>query len=225
MVVRRTVTRSAVDRLAPGVAASAVRQLVHRAIDGFARFPGARQVAQEALSRTGDVEAAVDQVIERHVRLSGAQGFVTGLGGLVATPIALPANLTGLGLLQVRMVAAIAHLHGYDLAVPGVRLACLVAVIGEDDVERLVADRKLPGRPRELANQTSVAADLVDTVCAHVGANLVSRVGGKRLALTVTRRVPLLGGGVGALVDGFATHQVGRYAQRELRPRTVIERA
>ena len=47
----------------------------------------------------------------------------------------------------------------------------------------------------------------------------VTRVVGKRLATTVGRRVPVVGGVVGAGADGFATWKVGRYADRELLPR------
>ncbi len=225
MGVRSAVTRSAVDKMAPGAAAIGVRQLVHRAIDGVTGFPGAREVAAKALRERGSVDAAIAAVIEQHWRLAGAQGFVTGLGGLAAAAVLLPANIAGLGILQVRMVAAIAHLRGYDLGRTSVRLAALEAVIGEEDLERLVEEKKLPGRPRDVAAMESVPATLLDDVSGHVGQNLVGRVTGKRLAITATRRVPLLGGGVGAVVDGLSTRQVGRYADREFGPRLTVERA
>jgi uncharacterized protein (DUF697 family) len=63
----------------------------------------------------GSVDDAVDAIIDTHVRLSSAQGFATNLGGVALLPVAIPANLTGLAILQIRMVAAIAHLRGYDL--------------------------------------------------------------------------------------------------------------
>ena len=46
----------------------------------------------------------------------------------------------------------------------------------------------------------------------------MSRIGGKNLALVVTKRIPLVGGGLGAAVDGYATHQIGKYAKGELAP-------
>ena len=54
-------------------------------------------------------------MIEDHVRYAGAQGFATNLGGLVTAAVAIPANITGLALIQCRLVACIAHLRGYDL--------------------------------------------------------------------------------------------------------------
>jgi hypothetical protein len=52
-----------------------------------------------------------------------------------------------------------------------------------------------------------------------VATNLITRIAGKRLATTVGRRIPLVGGVVGMGADGFATWKVGRYADRELLPR------
>jgi len=46
-------------------------------------------------------------------------------------------------------------------------------------------------------------------------------VAGKRVATTVARRVPVVGGMVGASADAYATWQIGRYADRELRPRRL----
>ena len=48
---------------------------------------------------------------------------------------------------------------------------------------------------------------------------MIARVAGKRLAVTVGRRIPVVGGVIGMGADGFGTWQVGRYADRELLPR------
>ena len=52
-----------------------------------------------------------------------------------------------------------------------------------------------------------------------MASDLISRAGGKRLAIAVARRTPLVGGAVGMGADGYATWRVGRYADAELRPR------
>ena len=58
-------------------------------------------------------------------------------------------------------------------------------------------------------------------ISQQVASTLISRVLGKRLALTVGRRVPVVGGVVGAGADGYGTWRVGRYADRELLPRAT----
>ena len=58
-------------------------------------------------------------------------------------------------------------------------------------------------------------------ISAVVATDIIARVAGKRLATTVARRVPVVGGVVGMGADGFATWRIGRYADRELLPRGV----
>ena len=59
-------------------------------------------------------------------------------------------------------------------------------------------------------------------VAEEVVSGLTARIGGKNLALVVTKRVPLLGGGIGAVMDGIATHQIGSYAKGELLRRRAL---
>ena len=54
---------------------------------------------------------------------------------------------------------------------------------------------------------------------ADLAAEMLGRVVGKRAAGTVARRIPVVGGVVGASADGYATWKIGRYASRELLPR------
>ena len=85
------------------------------------------------------------EVIEFHVRLAGAQGFVTNLGGVVTAAVAIPANITGLALIQCRMIAGIAHLRGYDLHDPRVRNAILADHARRGGRQELVKQEEAPG--------------------------------------------------------------------------------
>ncbi len=206
--------------LAPGLTTAFVREALSRAIHGIGPLPPAAAAADKQLrEQKGDVERAVHEVIENHVRLAGAQGFVTNLGGLVTAALTIPANITGLALLQTRMVAGIAHLRGYDLDDPRVRNAILVTLLGEDVVGDLVKSRKLPAPPMALATAPAHDAGIDQVISGVVASDLITRVAGKRLATTIGRRVPLVGGVVGMGADGYATWKVGRYADRELLPR------
>ena len=211
-----------VQRMAPEMTANFVHEALSRAINGVGPLPGAAQAADKQLSEQGgDVEAAIHEVIENHVRYAGAQGFATNLGGLVTAAVTIPANIAGLAMLQSRMVAGIAHLRGYDLADPRVRNAVLMCMLGEDVVRSLVKKRKLPAPPMAVATAPAHDPYLDRVIAAEVTSELLTKVAGKRVATTVGRRVPVVGGLVGAGADGFATWKIGRYADRELlsRPR------
>ncbi len=206
--------------LAPGLTTAFVREALTRAIHGVGPLPPAAKAAEKQLrEQGGDVERAIHEVIENHVRLAGAQGFVTNLGGLVTAAVTIPANITGLALIQCRMIAGIAHLRGYDLDDPRVRNAILVTLLGEDVVGDLVKAKEVPAPPMALATAPAHDAGIDQVISRAVATNLITRIAGKRLATTIGRRVPLVGGVVGMGADGFATWKIGRYADRELLPR------
>ena len=206
--------------LAPEASNSVIQHALHRAIVGAGPLPAAAAAAEKQLAeQKGNVDKAVREVIENHVALASLGGFATNLGGLVTAAVSLPANVTGLALIQCRMVAAIAHLRGYDVDDPRVRAAILTTLLGEEKVDRQVRKKRLPAPPMALATAPTHDPDLDRIVAAEVTAELLARVAGKRLATTVGKRIPVLGGVVGAGPDGWVTYRIGRYAAKELRQR------
>jgi len=203
----------------PGLTAAFVREALHRAIHGIGPLPPAAVAADKQLKEhKGNPHRAIHAVIENHVRYAGAQGFVTNLGGLVMMPVAIPTNVTGLALIQCRMIAGIAHLRGYDLTDPRVRNGVLVCMLGEDSVRDLVKAKRIPAPPMALATALAHDPVLDRLISGEVAAELVQRVAGKKLAGAAARRIPLVGGLVGLGADGYLTWKNGRYADRELLP-------
>lgn len=223
MGIRQRVINKAmpeVHRVAPNLNSSFVHQTVKRAIQGIGPLPPAAAAAEKQLEeQDGIVDRAISEVVENHVGLAGAQGFLTNLGGLVTMAAAIPVNISGLALVQFRMVAGVAHLRGYDLADPRVVNAVLLCTLGEDTVKSLVKGKKLPGTPMLVATAPAHDPSLDPLIAGEVTSALLSRVVGKRAAGTVIRRIPLAGGVYGGSMDAYNTWQVGKYAARELRPR------
>ena len=185
---------------------------------GSGRSPAAKAADGHLKGHGGNVDKAIHDMIESHVRLAGVQGFVTNIGGLVTAGVTIPANIAGLTLLQCRMVAGIAHLRGYDIHDARTRNAILACMLGEEEIEALVKAKKLPAPPMALATAPAHDPTSDKTIANTVAATILTRIAGKRLATTVSRRIPLLGGLVGAGADGYATWRIGRYADRELLP-------
>lgn len=205
--------------LAPGLTAAFVREALHRAIHGIGPLTAAAVAAdRQLIARRGDVDRTIHDVIETHVRYAGAQGFVTNLGGLTTMAFTVPTNISGLALVECRMIAAIAHLRHYDLDDPRVRNAVLVCLLGEEAVSSLVADLRIPAPPMAMATAPVHDPGLDRVISAEVAADLIAKVAGKKVAGTVARRIPLVGGLVGMGADGYATWKIGRYADRELLP-------
>ena len=214
-----------VHRVAPNLSSGFVHQTVLRAVHGVGPLPSAASAAEKQLADQGGVvKDAIDELIENHATMAAGQGFVTNLGGLVTMAATIPVNITGLALLQVRMVAGIAHLRGYDLADDRVRNAILLCTLGEHSVKKLVKDKKVPGSPMVIATAPAYDPETDRLVAGEVATALIGRVLGKRTASAVARRVPVAGGVWAAGTDAYATWQIGKYAERELRPR-VAEQA
>lgn len=211
-----------IAKAAPDVSANFVHQALVRAINGAGPLPGAAVGAERVLATVkGDVDRAIHEVIEDHVRYAGLQGFATNIGGLVTAALTIPANITGLALIQCRLVASIAHLRGYDLSDQRVRNAILACILGEDSVRSLVRKKKLPSTPMGIATAPTHDPHLDKVIAAEVTSELLTKVAGKRIATTVGRRVPVVGGVFGASADAYSSWQIGRYADRELLPRTL----
>lgn len=222
MGVRDKAARKASFALAPRFAGSFVRSTLDKAIDGIGPLRSAGAAADARLvDHSGDVEAAITSWVRQHTALAGAQGFVTNVGGIATYAVAVPANVVGVTLVQCHLVAGIAHLRGYDLENPRVRNAILACMLGQDTVKSLVKKHRLPSSPMALATSPVHDPELDDTLGREVTSEIVARAAGKRAVTLIGRRVPLVGGAVGASSDALATWQIGQYAAEELRERRL----
>ena len=217
MGIGRSAAGRAGAKLAPKVASGYVRTVLDQAIDGIGPIKSAMTSANAKLVHSGgDVEIAVKALIKQHTTLAGVQGFVTNLGGLTTVAIAVPANITGVALVQCHLVAGIVYLRGYDLEDPRVRNAILACMLGRETVEKLAKRNSLPSTPMNLATSPVHDPELDIRISAEVTTEIIGKVAGRRIATLVGRRVPLLGGAVGASTDALATWQIGRYAAEEM---------
>jgi hypothetical protein len=133
--------------------------------------------------------------------------------------VTVPANIAGLALIQCRLVAAIVHLRGYDLEDRRTRNAILASLVDEERMRGLISKQKFPGTPMAIATAPVADAHLDSIVSSEVASELMTSVAGKKLATTVGRRVPVVGGVIGMGVDGYQTWKIGRYVGREFLPR------
>ncbi|MEL4358789.1 MULTISPECIES: EcsC family protein [unclassified Luteococcus] len=201
--------------IAPGAASTVLRRALDLAIDGVGKVPGAKTTAANALQKTGSAELAIDQIVKQHVAMAGAQGFLTNLGGLATLAVSIPANVSGVAIVQCRMVAAVAHLRGYDIEDPRVRSAILMCLLGEANAREAIDRRELPSSALAIATAPVHDVALDNTISEKVLANLMGQVGGKRVSLLAGKKIPLVGGGVGAATDGWATWSTGAFAKSQ----------
>lgn len=218
---RRLGTRLAprVTSVAPTLTSAAVLRALDGAINGVSRLHGAAAAADAALeAHFGDSQRAIHHLIEKHVRYAGAQGFLTNIGGLTTLAVTLPANIAGLTLVECRLIAAIMHVRGYDLTDVRTRNAILACLLGPEALGVELRKKRVPSDPNELLVAKNVDPDLTTRLANVVAAELITRATGTRIATTAGRRIPILGGAVGAASDGYATWKLGRFVDRGIYP-------
>jgi EcsC protein family len=199
----------------PGMGGSVMRQLLDAAINGIGKVPGAKSTAANALLKQGSAEPAIDSLVTLHVGMATAQGVVTNLGGLWTAPFLLPANIAGLAIVQIRLVASIAHLRGYDVDDLRVRTAMALCLVGEAGVAGLIERNEIPTTPLAIATAPVFDASLDQLVSEKVFGDLSGRLGGRQAVVLLARRIPVLGGGVSGAMDGWYTNAVGSYGRTQ----------
>ena len=201
---------------------SAMVKLIDTAIDGIGTFPSAKTLAAKQLQRKPDLNQAIDSIVRNHILLATAQGVVTNIGGIISTIIGTPINLTGLIFIQIRMVACIAHLHGYDVDDPRVRTAIAMCLLGEREMERQILNKQIPTTPLTVATSPVHDPGLHTHIADKVLAHLLTESAGKGLITSIARKTPVIGGGVGGIADLLDTRMVSICARKHLLIRRPI---
>ena len=200
----------------PGAIDRLVDMLVDTGLEGRGPLSSAREVASDALAKSGgDAEKAIAALARRTTVTGGIGGFVTGLGGFVTMPVSLPVNVAEFYLQAVRMVGSIATLRGYDISEPRVRTAVLLTLVGSDADEVL----KKAGMMTAGSRITSYALGglppaALMVVNKAVGFRLMRGVSEKVLS-RFGRGIPLAGGLVGGGIDGYMMKKIADHAMKE----------
>lgn len=168
------------------------------------------QFVNDYVSQYGRTEKAIDKMVSAQKLKLTTSGFITGLGGLITLPIAIPADLASSLYVEMRMIAAIASLRGYDIYSDQVKTlvyACMVGnalgdVIKQAGIKtatQLTVKKLLPKLTREIIVKVNQA----------VGFRLLTKGGTKGL-INVGKAIPLIGGIVGG---SFNYLEVAVYAK------------
>lgn len=183
------------------------------AINGLPGSKSCEVLATEYLSKYVDSNIAAKKFIDNQIAKCTTSGFVTGLGGLVTLPVTIPANVVSVLYVQMRMIASLAVMGGYNLTDDEVQTLvylCLVKTSIADVCKSAgvqVANKvtlnllkKLPGTVLTKINQ-------------KVGFKLVTKFGEKGV-VNLVKLVPVAGGIVGGGVDFVGTKLIATKAYK-----------
>lgn len=183
-----------------------------KATNGVPGLDSAQEMANNYLQGEGTLTEKVNSLIRWQNTKAGTSGFITGLGGLLTLPVALPANITSVLYVQIRMIAAIAIMGGYDVRDDRVRTlvySCLVA----SSAAEIVKDFGIAlGGKLAMQGIKKLSGEMVKKINQAIGFRLLTKFGQKGL-INLGKAVPLLGGIISAAFDTVSTNTVGNVAR------------
>lgn len=183
-----------------------------KAVNGVVGLGSAEELAQEYLKEGDSLPEQINNLIRWQNAKAGTSGFLTGIGGILTIPVTLPANITSILYIQLRMIAAIAIMCGYDVKddkVKTLAYSCLVATSSAEIVKNLGI--KI-GEKIAVSMLKKLPGALITKINQVVGFRLLTRFGQKG-AINLIKGVPLLGGVIGAALDIVSTNTVGNVAR------------
>src|SRR4051812_12728684 len=85
-----------------------------KALLGLPGTDSAEKISQEYIKGRGTLDEKTERLIRWQIAKCATTGFVTGLGGVIVLPFSISADLFANYYVLLRMIAAIAMMHGYD---------------------------------------------------------------------------------------------------------------
>ena len=159
--------------------------------------PSVETMANDYLNKYATKDEACKAMLRNQITKCTTSGFLTGFGGIVTIPVTLPANVASVLYVQMRMIACVAYMNGYELESDQTQTfvyACLAGVAVNGLIKQASIKfgvklangliKKIPGKVLTKINQ-------------KVGFRLVTKFGTKGI-VNLGKLVP----GIGAVVGG-----------------------
>lgn len=170
------------------------------------------KLAEDFLKKSDTVTEACNNMIRWQLAYAGSMGFVTNLGGIITLPVSIPSNIASILYIQIRMVAAIAYMGGYDLKSEQVRTSVFLSLLGGS------ANRVLDSVAVQLATKLTANAisqipeKTLTKINQAVGFRLLTKFGSTGV-LNMGKTVPVVGGLIGGTLDALATNVIANAAK------------
>ncbi len=183
-----------------------------KAVDGMPGLDSASEMAEDYMKNDDSPMDQANSLIRWQNTKAGTSGFLTGLGGIITMPVAIPANISSVMYVQIRMIASIAYMGGHDLKndrVKSLVYACLAGNAAKDilkDIGIVVGTKLTTSAIKNISGKTIIAIN------QKVGFRLLTKFGEKGV-INLGKAVPIVGGLIGASFDSITTNTIGNVAR------------
>lgn len=189
-------------------------KLYDQSVQGIAKVsPPIEELANNYLEKNKNIETAAKKFIKYQIVKCTTSGFVSGLGGLITLPVAIPANVGSVMYVQMRMIACLAYMGGYDTDSDQVQTlvyACL-AGISLDQVLKNVGIQF--GTKVTMSLVRKIPGTVLTKINQKVGFRFLTKFGTKGL-INIGKAVPIVGGVISGGFDFAETKLIANRAYK-----------
>ena len=200
------------EELTESIMQKALDFIYDKVINGVAGLDTAEELAESYLKKSDSKVDQVNSLIRSQNTKAGTSGFITGFGGLIVMPVTLPANITSVLFVQIRMIAAIAHIGGHDIRSDQVKTLVYTCLLGNVAKEVLKDAGIQVGKKIAINLIKQIPGKVLTKINQKVGFRLITKFGEKGV-INLGKAVPILGGIIGGAVDIASTNTIGNTAR------------
>ena len=168
-------------------------------------------LADDYLKKSSSPDKAAENLIKYQIAKCGTSGFITGLGGVITLPVAIPANVSSVLYIQLRMVSAIAYIGGFDIQSDQVQTLAYACLTGSAIVDVLKQTGIKIGEKITVSAINKIPGRVLVSINQKVGFRLVTKFGTKGV-VNLVKLVPIAGGVIGGAIDLGSTKMIAQNA-------------
>jgi uncharacterized protein (DUF697 family) len=188
--------------------------LYSKCLDGIPKVSKpVSELADDYIKKYGRTDKAIDKLVKNQLSKNSLNGFVTSFGGFITMPVTLPANVTSVMYVQMRMIAAIALIRGYDLRDDEVQTFVYSCLIGHAVADTFKNAGVQVGNKFALNAVNKIPGKVLTRINQKIGFRFITKAGTKG-TVNLIKVVPVVGAGVGASIDFSTTWAIAKRAKK-----------
>lgn len=183
-----------------------------KALDGIPKVSkSVDELAKDYASKYPTAEKAAKALVTNQLIKCTTSGFLTGLGGIIILPVAVPANVSSVLYVQLRMIAAVAKLGGYEPDMDQVQTLVYACMTGQAVGDVLKGTGIKLGTKIATSSIQKISGATLTRINQAVGFRLITKFGQTGI-INLGKMIPLAGGVIGGGFDLVTTKIIARNA-------------
>ncbi len=182
-----------------------------KALDGLPTSKSVADLGESYLTKYYNKETAAKKLISAQILKCTTSGFITSLGGFITLPVAIPANVGSVLYVQLRMIASIAYIGGYDPSDDEVQTLAYLCLTGSAISDVIKGTGIKIGQKVSVNLLKKIPGTILTKINQKVGFRLLTKFGTKGV-VNLVKLVPGISGVIGGSIDAAGTKIIAQKA-------------